>query len=141
MVPAIVTIDNELLHGGRPPQSFLEGLIIPLRKRGDSADAMDYRPIALLQTGYKIFAKVIATRVQGFLGTTIGVSQQGFIHGRQRLKAVMMMMAVLDTARHEPAVDMMQSKAILLLDFRKAYDTVARDFLSHFRNLGSRQHL
>ena len=66
---------------------------------------MDYRPIALLQTGYKIFAKVIATRVQGFLGTTIGVAQQGFIHGRQMLKAVMMMMAVLDTARHEPAVD------------------------------------
>ena len=90
---------------------------------------MDYRPITLLRTGYKIFAEVIATRVQGFLGTTIGVSQQGFIHGRQRLKAVMMMMAVLDTARHEPAVDMMQSKAIILLDLRKAYDTVARDFL------------
>ena len=52
-----------------------------------------------------------------------------FIHGSQILKTVMMMMAVLDTARHEPSVDMMQSKAIILLDLRKAYDTVARDFL------------
>ena len=32
--PTLVTIGNELLHGRSPPASFLEGLIIPLRKRG-----------------------------------------------------------------------------------------------------------
>ena len=64
LAPALVTIGNELLQGRTPPHSFLEGLIIPLRKKGDSMDAMDYKPIALLQTGYKIVARVISRRVQ-----------------------------------------------------------------------------
>ena len=68
LAPATVAIGNEFLNGGHPPQSFLEGLIIPLRKQRDSEDALNYRPIALLQTSYKIFAKVIATRVQRVLG-------------------------------------------------------------------------
>ena len=63
MAPAMVAVSNELLQGGLPSASFLEGIIISLRKQGDLDDAMDYRPIALLQTGYKIFTKVIAERV------------------------------------------------------------------------------
>ena len=75
LVPAMVTIGNELLAGGKPPPSFLQKLIIPLRRKGDSADAMNYRPIARLQTGYKVYAKVIASRVQRVLGTPVGKSQ------------------------------------------------------------------
>ena len=48
LAPAMVILGNELLNGKDPPPSFLEGLIIPLRKKGDSVDAMDYRPISLL---------------------------------------------------------------------------------------------
>ena len=65
LVPAMITIMNELLAGGKPPPFFLQGLILPLRKKGDSADAMDAAG----------------------------------------------------------------SRAILLLDFRIAYDTVSREFL------------
>ncbi|CAI5747527.1 unnamed protein product [Peronospora destructor] len=53
LVPPLVAVANETIHGAQPPQSFMEALIIPLRKKGDSDDAMDYRPIFLLQTGYK----------------------------------------------------------------------------------------
>lgn len=90
---------------------------------------MDYRPIALLQSSYKIFAKVIATRVQRVLGKLIGGSQQGFVHGRQMQKTVMMMMSILHTGDAQLAAADSLSEAILLLDFRKAYDTVSRDFL------------
>ena len=41
MAPAMVAIGNELLRGGQPLPSFLERLIFPLRKQGDSQDAMD----------------------------------------------------------------------------------------------------
>ncbi|KAE8915450.1 hypothetical protein PF003_g614 [Phytophthora fragariae] len=125
----MVAIGNELLKGGEPPPSFLEALIIPLRKNGDSRDAMDFRPISLLQTGYKVYAKIIATRAQLVLGTPIGDTQQGFLHGRQMLKTVMMMLAILATAKGEPELAAELSRVVLLLDFRKAYDTVAREFL------------
>ena len=62
LAPALVTIGNDILQGRTPPDFFLEGLIIPLRKKGDSEDAMDYRPIALLQSGYKVVAKVLSHR-------------------------------------------------------------------------------
>ena len=38
-------------------------------------------------------------------------------------------MAILNTGAAKPEVAAMHSETILLLDFRKAYDTVARDFL------------
>ncbi|KAL4163946.1 hypothetical protein KRP22_004570 [Phytophthora ramorum] len=129
LVPAMVAIGNELLKGGEPPKSFLEGLIIPLRKKGDSDNAMDYRPISLLQTGYKVYTKIIASRVQKVMGRTIGESQQGFVHGRQMMKTVMMMLAMLTTAKQEPDLAALESRVILMLDFKKAYDTVARAFL------------
>ena len=40
-----------------------------------------------------------------------------------------MMMAHLLTATHEPDREPTDNRAILLLGFRKAYDTVPRDFL------------
>ena len=90
---------------------------------------MDYRPIALLQSGYKVVAKVLSHRVQKVLGVPIQDTQQGFVHGRHMSKTVMMMMAHLLSAAHEPDREPTDSRAILLLDFRKAYDTVSRDFL------------
>ena len=90
---------------------------------------MDYRPIALLQSGYKVVAKVLSHRVQKVLGVPIQDTQQGFVHGRQMFKTVMMMMAHLLSAAHEPDRKSTDSRAILLLDVRKAYDTVSRDFL------------
>lgn len=83
MVPALVAIGNQILAGADLPPSFLSALIIPLMKKGDSDDAMDYRPISLLQTGYEVFAKVLATRVQMCLPRVISDSQHGLVHGRR----------------------------------------------------------
>ena len=69
------------LQGESRLRLFLQGMILALRKKGDLSDTMDYRPIALLQTGYKVYAKVISSRIQRLLGTPIGESQQGFGHG------------------------------------------------------------
>lgn len=63
MVPRLVGVCNELLQGHKPPYSFLKAVVIPLRKKGDSPNALDYRLISLLQTSYKLFAKVLAQRL------------------------------------------------------------------------------
>jgi hypothetical protein len=51
------------------------------------------------------------------------------VHGRQLMKTVMMMLSVLATAEPKPELAAALSQVILLLDFKKAYDTVAREFL------------
>lgn len=78
---------------------------------------MRYRPILILQTGCKVFTKVIV------MGTPKGESQQGFVHGRHMLKTVMMVVVVLRK------VEANKELAAALSDFRKAYDPVARIFL------------
>ncbi|EEY66740.1 uncharacterized protein PITG_23108 [Phytophthora infestans T30-4] len=45
------------------------------------------------------------------------------------MKTVMVMLAILATAKAESELAAALSRVILLLDFRKAYDTVAREFL------------
>lgn len=114
--------------------------MIPLRKNGDSPDVLYCRPISLLQTGYKIFAKNMATRLQRVLPTIIGNSQQGFVRERHIQKMVMMMVAQLSSSHEKLKLPVSSSRVVLVLDFRKAYDTVDRDFLyealrrSHFDN-------
>ena len=90
---------------------------------------MDYRPISLLQTSYKVLTKVLATRLQASLPRVISNSQQGFVHGRKMTKTVIMMITHLSTALEQEEVSAAQSRCILLLHFRKAYDTVDREFV------------
>ncbi|OWZ07213.1 RxLR effector protein [Phytophthora megakarya] len=122
-------ICNTLLDGQPPPKSFLKAVVVPLRKKGDSPNALDYRPISLLQSSYKIFAKILASRLQTFLGRIIGDTQQGFVHGRQMHRSVAMMLAMLQQDFHDPNHGIASSPGIVLLDFAKAYDTVDRVFL------------
>lgn len=98
MAPRLVEVCNDLLQGKPQPDSFLKAIVVSLRKKGYSPNTLDYRPISLLQTSYKLFAKVVATRLQLFLRRLIGNTQQGFVHGRQMDKSVMMMLAQLETA-------------------------------------------
>ena len=93
MVPALVIISNQILAGSELMAFFLESIIIPLMKKYEFDDTMDYRPVGLLQTSYKVFAKVLATRPQHSLPRAISDSQQGFVHGSQLSKLIMMMMA------------------------------------------------
>ena len=95
----------------------------------ESADEMEYRPISLLQTSYKIFAKALATLLHCVVPNLIGDSKKGFVHGRLMSKLVMMMLAQLATAKSDATIVAENSQVILLLYFRKAYDTMDRDFL------------
>lgn len=125
----LVDVGNEMLQGHRPLESFMKAIIVPLRKKGDSPNALDYRPISLLQTSYNLFAKVLATRLQSFLGKLIGHTQQGFVHGRQMQRSVVMMLTQLESAIFDTMMDENDSAGILLLDFAKAYYTMDRTYL------------
>lgn len=104
-------------------------MVIPLRKKGDSSNALDYRPISLLTTGYKLFAKILARRLQVFLGHLIGETQQGFVSGRRMDKAVVMMQSLFEVYKNQHKQSAAQKAGILFLDFSKAYDTVDRKYL------------
>ncbi|TYZ59779.1 hypothetical protein PybrP1_007613 [[Pythium] brassicae (nom. inval.)] len=150
LIPWLTPLFNKINAGGPMLASFAEGLIIPLGKNGDSDNAIDYWLITLLSTCYKVFAKVLANRVQEGLQHLIGDTQQGFVKARLLERPVILMHAVLQETyanEHGSADD---APAVILLDFMKAYDMLNREFIlltlqrfgfaSEFVNLVGRIH-
>ncbi|KAF1321554.1 Rxlr effector protein, partial [Globisporangium splendens] len=129
MVDVLVREFDNIQRGAPMPRSFGQGIVIPLRKKGDSPNPLDYRPITLLTTTYKLFAKVLATRLQDILLWIIGEEQQGFVRDRLMENAILIMQAALDKAYHSSTEGFDDAPGIVMLDFMKAYDTLDRDFL------------
>ena len=83
----------------------------------------NYRPITLLNTDYRLLAKILAGRLAQVLGSVIGLEQNAFLPGRQIADNV----RLLQLLPHALPVD--SEGVVAFLDFRKAYDTVSRAFL------------
>ncbi|KAF1315577.1 Rxlr effector protein, partial [Globisporangium splendens] len=99
------------------------------QERRFTKSPLDYRPITLLTTTYKLFAKVLATRLQDILLWIIGEEQQGFVRDRLMENAILIMQAALDKAYHSSTEGFDDAPGIVMLDFMEAYDTLDRDFL------------
>lgn len=65
------------------PARFSEGLIVTLYKSGDRADPANYRPITLLCTDYRIYAKILSRRLGPHLASVIDPEQTAFVPGRR----------------------------------------------------------
>ena len=111
---------NEILVTGMMPQEMSVGLIYMIPKgRNQSVEMEKWRPITLLNTIYKIYAKVLSIRIRKFLPRLIHCSQTGFVKERSILDNIFTFWEVVAMAKKTH-----QDLAILLLDFGKAYDRV-----------------
>ena len=109
---------------GELPPGFHDGLITVLHKSGDRADPANYRPITLLNTDYRLLAKVLVHRLAPHLPKVIGPEQTAFIKGRSIGDSI----HLLQLLPHMLAREKRWALAVFC-DFRKAYDTVDRAFL------------
>lgn len=110
-------------------QCFLEdelnmSKIALLPKSEDRLRIQNYRPISLLNTLYKIVAKVYANRMKPLLHNWILPSQTGFVPNRCILDNIFLAFETIAWTRESG-----QDLSMLLLDFEKAYDRVNWTFL------------
>ena len=97
--------------------------ILP-KKDKDPLFTKNYRPISLLNTDYKIMAKVMANRLKLILQEIIHNDQTSFIKGRNIGCNVR---SFIDLIEYCEANDIPGS--IVLLDIEKAFDSVEHDYL------------
>ncbi|KAF5335926.1 hypothetical protein D9758_018330 [Tetrapyrgos nigripes] len=103
---------------------FADGWMCPLYKKNDKCEIANYRPITLLNTDYKIFTKVLATKLGKVAPSLLHPNQAGFVPGRQisdQTKLIRMVMASAEQTG--------QNGLIVSLDQEKAYDKVDHDYL------------
>lgn len=103
------------MDGGEVPSSFLEGLMLPISKNGNSDDAQDYIPITLLHTCYKILARILAKSMQDELPSISSSTQHGFIRARLLEQAIILMQATLLNAQDTPTQSIDDSAVVILL--------------------------
>ncbi|KAE8983964.1 hypothetical protein PR001_g23309 [Phytophthora rubi] len=119
LAPGLTLLFNAILNGEGVPESFLQATVAPLRKKGDSPDAMDYRPIALLNTAYKVFGRILADRLHCYLPRLISQSQQGFVRGRSIDKTITILKTILARSKADPLEAWTEAAMVLCLDLRK----------------------
>ena len=85
---------------------------------------MDFRPISLVGSLYKLLAKILANRSKRVVGKVISNSQHAFVEGRQILDVVLIAKEALDSR-----LKSVKGGSICKMDIEKAYDHVNWGFL------------
>ena len=106
------------------PYSFRRAVITLLPKKGDLADISNWRPVSLLNTDYKIFAKLLASRLKKCISYVIGRDQSYCIPTRSIYDNINLIRDAIFYANVENI-----PLAILNLDQKKAFDNVDHDYL------------
>ncbi|CAI5479272.1 unnamed protein product [Closterium sp. Yama58-4] len=106
------------------PGEIKEAVTILLHKKGEKDQLNNYRPITLLNFTYKVLARVIVDRMKLVLHQVISPEQYGFLPGRRLSDAVSLVADIVEAARNG-----CKDWHLLLVDFKKALDSVSRNFL------------
>ena len=82
----------------------------------------NWRPLSLLNCDYKIYAKVLANRLQMVTPYLISEDQVGFMRNRRLAENIIELNMIIDYCQQQNTPAM-----ILAIDFRKAFDTINWD--------------
>ena len=106
--------------------------IVLVPKKGGAEDIKDFRPISLVNSLYKLIAKVLANRLKKVMSKLVNTAQNAFVARRQILDASLIANEVINSIMKK------KEKGILCkLDREKAYDTLNWNFLlSYLQKMG-----
>ena len=113
-------------------RSLNSTFIVLVLKKGGVEDIQDFRPISLVNSLYKLIAKVLANRLKKVMSKLVNIAQNAFVAGRQILDASLIANEVIDSITKKK-----EKRILCKLDIEKAYDTLNWNFLlSSFQKMG-----
>ncbi|KAF8375139.1 hypothetical protein PRIPAC_81568 [Pristionchus pacificus] len=101
------------------PTQWKSSNAILIHKKGDRCDLNNYRPISLLSTTYKLFSKVLVTRLETTLDDSQPVEQAGF---RRRFGCMDHVHTISALIQHHREYRL--PLGLVFVDYCKAFDSV-----------------
>ena len=123
-VPILTDVFNHWFAQGSIPGQVSRGLITLLQKKDTQGGELDdYRPITLLNTEFKILARVLANRLRVVMDRLVDVEQTYALRGRSIQNNLHLIRTVLEGIEDDTTA------ALINLDQSKAFDRVDHRFL------------
>ena len=110
---------NECLESENIPTQWKKSSTIIIPKKGDREDLKNYRPIALLPTIYKVFTKVLVSRMTRQFDEQQPREQAGFRSGFSTIDHLQVVNQMLERTR-ECKIPM----CMIFVDYEKAFDSI-----------------
>ncbi|OJT05021.1 Transposon TX1 uncharacterized 149 kDa protein [Trametes pubescens] len=105
--------------------SFAEGWMSPIwKEKGEKTKIVNYRPIMLLNSDYKLLSKLLAIRMADVAPNIVHPAQVGFVPGRKLRDHTQLARMMMHWAEATEV-----NGAIVALDQEKAYNKIAHDYL------------
>ena len=71
----VVEVFSYMMREGIISESMREGVVVLIYKKGDKKDIRNWRPISLLNSDYKFFAKMVARRLSKVISKMVSEMQ------------------------------------------------------------------
>jgi hypothetical protein len=106
------------------PEEWKESITVPIYNMGDKTDYINYSGISILPTTYKILFNILLSRLIPYAEEIIGDHQCGFRRNRSATDHIFCIRPIL-----QKKWEYNEAKHHLFIDFKKAYDSVRKEFL------------
>ena len=120
----VARVMNGVLAGGVAPIEWTTAHIVAIPKKPGTTRKEEHRGISLMSCAAKLFNRVLLARLQPVLDPFLRYEQNGFRPARGTVTQILALRRTIEEARIHQS-----SLVVVFVDFRKAFDSVARDAL------------
>ena len=124
IVKIIQLVTNDIEKNGITAPQLTNGWVCPTYKKKDKQEIINYHPITVLNSEYKIITTALMNKLATVAPTLINKCQAAFIKGCSILNQIDLVNRMIDLCE---IID--QKGAIIALDQEKAYDRICHDYL------------
>lgn len=124
--PFLLKLYNRLFLNGEYPQSWGEGIIIPIFKGGEVNEAQNYRGITLINILAKIYSQILLNRLTKWSEkeNKLSKNQFGFQKGKSTIDCIFTFYSIINKTLN--AGDKLYC---VFVDYEKAFDKIDRTLL------------